>query len=265
MAPPLGLGQGLIRLLQFSGLLSDETSVKPQLSFWDEFVQEYFAPKAIMKLTLWKDNQRKEAKPFEIGVPVLPRFFLATMQSGVKSMTLSLDGAHERSVSQHHGIVECPSAVWTYKYTNGYVVTLCGPLTVHVVVTPVPNPAQPLMTPFRLKFERFQFDVDTHEKSISLDSIIGARIVESPQTPLVRNVPILSLHGTSSSQRGAKEDRQWDDPCALTDHASIPSEPVNAFGIPQDTMRYLEVRGREVDARLHQNIFLSSWRRTQVK
>lgn len=81
-----------------------------------------------------------------------------TTQSGVKSMTLTLDGAREYLISSifcrlthphtgerlfanGHAVVECVAAVWTYKYNNGYTVALRGPLTVHVVVTAVtPNP-----------------------------------------------------------------------------------------------------------------------------
>lgn len=37
---------------------------KLQLSWWNDLIKEYFTPKAVMKLTLWKDNQRNEAKPF---------------------------------------------------------------------------------------------------------------------------------------------------------------------------------------------------------
>ncbi|KAF8841301.1 hypothetical protein BDN67DRAFT_967353 [Paxillus ammoniavirescens] len=240
MAMPLGLGQGLVRLLQFSGQLSSESPHKHQLSYWDAFVREYFTPKAIMKVTLWKDNQRNEAKPFEIGVPILPRFFLVTTQSGVKSMTLSLDGARERLVSQQHAIVECVGAVWTYKYNNGYTVTLRGPMTVHVVIIPVASPAQAQQSQITLRFDHFQFDANTHEKYISLDSIVGQRAIESPKTPRVRNAPTPSPNGASSSQR-AEEDRQWEEPRVLIDHASIPGEPVNAFGIPQATMRCLEL------------------------
>ncbi|KAF8554087.1 hypothetical protein OG21DRAFT_1509322 [Imleria badia] len=239
MAPPVGLGQGLTRLLQFSGQLSNENPLKHQLSYWTGLVQEYFTPKAIMKVTLWKDNQRNEAKPFEIGVPILPRFFLVTTQSGVKSMTLSLDGARERLLAQHHAIVECVSAVWTYKYNNGYTVTLRGPLTVHVFIVPLTNHAQPQQTPYTLKFEHLQFDAHTHEKFISLDGIAGQRAVETPRTPRVRNAPTPSPNGASVGQR--EEDRQWDEPRILIDNASIPGEPVNAFGIPQATMRCLEL------------------------
>jgi len=78
----IGQGQALIRLLQFSGVLASESRTvrlneflyhfelglnflqKLQLSWWSDLIKEYFTPKAVMKLTLWKDNQRNEAKPF---------------------------------------------------------------------------------------------------------------------------------------------------------------------------------------------------------
>ena len=155
-------------------------------------------------------------------------------------MTLSLDGARERLLAQHHAVVECVSAVWTYKYNNGYTVTLRGPLTVHVYIVPLTNHTQPQQSPYALRFEQLQFDAHTHEKFISLDGIAGQRAVETPKTPRVRNAPTPSPNGTSVSQR--EEDRQWDEPRILIDNASIPGEPVNAFGIPQATMRCLEVR-----------------------
>ena len=44
--------------------LTDSFQQKLQLSWWKELIKDYFAPKAIMKFTLWKDNSRQEAKPF---------------------------------------------------------------------------------------------------------------------------------------------------------------------------------------------------------
>ncbi|KAF5331739.1 hypothetical protein D9611_007589 [Ephemerocybe angulata] len=70
-SPMLGNGQGLLRMLQFSGILSSENKSKLQLAWWNELVKEYFTPKAVTKITLWKDNAQVEAKPFEIGIPVL--------------------------------------------------------------------------------------------------------------------------------------------------------------------------------------------------
>ncbi|TFK43111.1 LIM-domain binding protein-domain-containing protein [Crucibulum laeve] len=235
----LGHGQGLIRLLQFSGILSSENKTKLQLSWWNDLVRDYFTPKAVMKFTLWKDNQRNEAKPFEIGVPILPRFFLVTTQSGVKSMTLSLDGARERMYAQGHAVVECVTAVWTYKYNNGYTVTLRGPLTAHVVITtPSLNPSGAVPT---LKFDDFQFDANLHDKYIALESIVGPRAVEAPKTPRVRSAPTPTPMGSAMEQQQREEDKKWEEPRVIIERGSIPGEPVNAFGIPQATMRCLEL------------------------
>ncbi|KAK0490496.1 LIM-domain binding protein-domain-containing protein [Armillaria novae-zelandiae] len=234
VATALGSGQGLTRLLQFSGNLSNESKTKLQLSWWNDLIKEYFTPRAVMKITLWKDNQKTEAKPFEIGVPILPRFFLVTTQSGVKSMTLTLDGARERMYAQGHSVVECVTAVWTYKYNNGYTVTLRGPLTAHVVVASPQAPA----TNHVLKFDDFQFDANYHDKFISIESIMGQRMIESPKTPRIRNAPTPIPNGFSIQD---EEDKKWEEPRIIIERGSIPGEPVNAFGIPQATMRCLEL------------------------
>ncbi|KAF9449572.1 hypothetical protein P691DRAFT_667256, partial [Macrolepiota fuliginosa MF-IS2] len=244
--PLLGHGQGLLRLLQFSGILSGETKMKLQLAWWNDLIKEYFTPKAFMKLTLWKDNQRKEAKPFEIGVPILPRFFLVTTQSGVKSMSLSLDGARERPLATGHCIVECVAAVWTYKYNNGYTVTLRGALSAHVIITstsapgaPV-NPAQP--NSYSFKFDEFAFDANFHDKFIGLDAIMGVRIPEPTRSPWIRNAPTPNSSGTPDpASIAAEDDKKWEEPRVMIERCSIPGEPVNAFGIPQATMRCLEL------------------------
>lgn len=155
-------------------------------------------------------------------------------------MTLSLDGARERLLAQHHAVVECVSAVWTYKYNNGYTVTLRGPLTVHVFIVPLTSPPQPSQSSYTLRFDHLQFDARTHEKFISIDGIVGQRVGEQPKRPHSRNAPAPSPNGASVSQR--EEDRQWDEPRIMYEQVSIPGEPVNAFGIPQATMRCLEVR-----------------------
>ncbi|KAJ3477800.1 hypothetical protein NLJ89_g12397 [Agrocybe chaxingu] len=79
----VGSGAGLTRLLQFSGVLSAESNKtqKLQWAWWNELVKEYFTPKAVMKLTLWKDNQRNEAKPFAPAVKHIRRPILLDQQS----------------------------------------------------------------------------------------------------------------------------------------------------------------------------------------
>ena len=190
----------------------------------------------------------------EIGTPVLPRFFLVTSQSGVKSMTLSLDGARERIVGPNHAIVQCVSAMWTYRYHNGYTVTLRGPFTAHVFA--VPNPAQngaPAQSaphsPFMLKIGHIQFDSDLCEKHVSV-SMIGGNRMDTTKTPQVRNASASTTisdadaptHPLPPPQGGQRDAQRWEEPRITYERAFIPAEPVNAFGIPQASMRCLEVR-----------------------
>ena len=129
----------------------------------------------------------------EVGTPVLPRFFLVTSQSGVKSMTLSLDGARERVVAPNQAIVQCVSAMWTYRYHNGYTVTLRGPFTAYVSVTPnaTQNGASAQSVPpstYTLKIDHIQFDSNLYEKHVAVDAIGGSRL-DANKPPQIRNVP----------------------------------------------------------------------------
>ncbi|KAL0062631.1 hypothetical protein AAF712_010468 [Marasmius tenuissimus] len=212
----VGHGQGLLRIFEFSGVLATEGRIeKHQLAWWNDIVREYFTPKAIMKLTLWKDNKRLEAKIFgtpcknlsrfchelddsplpygdlsssalffppEMGVPVLPRYFLTMTQSGVKSMSLTLDGAREQMFEYGHSVVECAKAVWTYHFDDGYTVLLRGPMTVHVIITtPLSTSSAGGHHPhhslrlggksrYHLKFENFEFEAKSHETFVALQS-----------------------------------------------------------------------------------------------
>jgi hypothetical protein len=155
-------------------------------------------------------------------------------------MNISLDGARERIISPGHAVVECVSAVWTYKYTNGYTIHLRGPLTAHIwVVQSSQQVAQTTSTAggpvLVLKFEHLQFDANYHDKYITIDAIAGQKIGKSPH---VRNAPTPVMNGIGSQQQqqpDGKDDR------IHYERSSIPAEPVNAFGVPQATMRCLEV------------------------
>ncbi|OSD01741.1 hypothetical protein PYCCODRAFT_1468324 [Trametes coccinea BRFM310] len=229
---PVGFGQATNRILQFSGSLGVDHKDRLKQSYWTNLLGSYFTDKSTMKLTLWKDNQRSEAKPFEIGSLILPRFFLVTSQSGVKSMSISIDGGRERLVTPSHALVECPNAAWTFQYQNGYNIILRGPLTADVVVQPHPFTPPGSVSSYTLKLERLQFDAFYHDKYIALDAIIGERIAESP-----RGMP--PSPGGANGQ--AEDPNRFDEARYIIEHAIVPAEPINAFGIPQATMRCLEL------------------------
>lgn len=150
-------------------------------------------------------------------------------------MSLTLDGARERLFAPGHAIVECVTAIWTCRYSNGHIVTLRGPLTAHLVIcspAPLPHPGATSANgapPYVLKFDDFEFDAHSHDKYIALDAIAGQRKTEDPPQ---------TMNGTTAA---GDEDKKWEEPRLIIENGSIPGEPVNAFGIPQATMRCLEV------------------------
>jgi hypothetical protein len=179
-------------------------------------------------------------------------------------MTLSLDGARERVVGPNQAVVQCVSAMWTYRYRNGYTVTLRGPFAAHVVVTPNPtqNGATAQSVPpttFILKIDHISFDSNLYEKHVAVD-VIGGNRLDANKTPQVRNAPTPSptINGAAvlsapppqapqppqppPRQVSQRDDERWEEPRITFERATIPAEPVNAFGIPQATMRCLEVR-----------------------
>lgn len=145
-------------------------------------------------------------------------------------MSISLDGAREKILGSSHLVVECLTAVWTYKYTNGYTIQLCGPLTAHLALSPSMNLAQGAPPSFSMKFEHLQFDANVHHKLIQVESIRGSKVGRSP---------LMGTYTPGMNGMGSQPDRAQDR--VHYERSSIPGEPVNAFGIPQATMRCLEV------------------------
>ncbi|KZT12683.1 uncharacterized protein LAESUDRAFT_709889 [Laetiporus sulphureus 93-53] len=227
-------GRATQRLLQFSAKLAQTDMKERTHTFWTNLVKDFFTPTAMMKFTLWKDGLRQEAKPFEIGTPILPRFFLVTTHSGVKSMSLVLDNARE--MAQYSNViqytVELTDAYWIFRYVNGYTVIMRGPLTAHLTSNPV-NPNQPItMSSGPVpKIDSLSFDALSFEKLINVDTLLEPRVDASP------GVTSINLGGTLSG-RHDDVDRRYDE---RGGRAILPAEPINAFGIPQATMRCLEL------------------------
>lgn len=167
-----------------------------------------------------------------------------TTQSGVKSMSLSLDGARERLVSSTQACIECPDTLWTFRYENGYTIVLKGPFTSYVALTP-DQPGQNGTTGYAVRIEQIVFDSMTHEKLIKLEDIEGHRVASSP----------------SAAQTFGDVDPRFELPRWHLADASFPAEPINAFGVPQATMRCLEVRHKRPCMREFADDSLDSWQR----
>jgi len=181
----------------------------------------------------------------------MPLFFEVTSSSGVVSMSISIDGARERSyIPQQFPfpsiVVDCPEASWTYRYRTGYIVTLKGTLTAHLSSVPPPPGSKGMGMQY--KFENIIFESKTHEKFLKLDAILGIRSEATPasrtDTPRIKNEMVGSQQSASPEGEGSGSNGGRDDgpeQAIFIDSARIPVEPVNAFGIPQATMRCLEL------------------------
>jgi hypothetical protein len=137
------------------------------------------------------------------------------------------------------------SASWTSKYQNGYVVVLKGPLLASLVLVPVatPGPAvanQPQSLSWRM--DHLSFDALSCEKSVLIETVVGPSGSQDARF----GGPDAALPGTpvTGMTNGSAPSREDDDPTPVPvkiEHAWVPGDPCNAFGIPQATMRCLEV------------------------
>lgn len=210
----------------------------------------------------------------DITMPILPRFFLVSSQAGVTAMSINLDGAKERHAqgAPYTIFIDCQSATWTYYFSNGYIVTLRGPLIAALVLVPnaapppPPTPpnsggaqqAPPPHFPYTFKIDTITFNAEKHEKALKLESIQGRRSEPKQRTPKMHLMkgegqaqasPGAGSSSTpstiTSTENAAVLDDEKGNGAEMVIHyerATIPTEPVNAFGVPQATMRCLEVR-----------------------
>ena len=144
-------------------------------------------------------------------------------------MSISLENAVERSNYGFGLVLESSTASWTFRYTNGYVVTLKGQFIATLVSVGMNQTST-------LKFESITFDSKMHEKALRIEAIKGQRS-EPMHLPLGTRAESTSTMSSPSQD----EEKQASDLVVVINQAQIPAEPVNAFGIPQATMRCLEV------------------------
>ncbi|KJA14088.1 hypothetical protein HYPSUDRAFT_209001 [Hypholoma sublateritium FD-334 SS-4] len=167
--------------------------------------------------------------------------YVGVAQSRVKCMNLTLVGARELFFAQGHYVVECVSAVsmWMYRYVNGYTATLRGPLTVHAIIATMGSG----LTSQTLKFEVFQFHANMHDKYIASDAIVGARTLERNHPRTFLDIQVIQAAATAADTviTAQQDEDRCAEPRIFIGQAVLPGEPANAYGIPQATMRCLEL------------------------
>lgn len=164
-------------------------------------------------------------------------------------MNFVLDGARERLITPGTSVIECPDAQWIWRFYDGHVVILRGAFSCQISAF-YNSRATVDQPPYTLKFETMSFDSNSHDRLITLESIQGTRGVENvqktPSTTTQGSPDNASSSGASANNVKTEDaaDRLLEaDPRVMIDHALLPPEPINAFGIPQASMRCLEVSG----------------------
>lgn len=130
----------VLKLLDFGDRLSQASmSLKPQndgradaqqqfrrkaddFSYWQDFVESFFSPKGILKLTLWSASE-DSTKQFEVSNAGLSRYFFLHFQSGIQKIQMALESAVERPANSGIRIVDAIST-FIYWSSNGHQASL---------------------------------------------------------------------------------------------------------------------------------------------
>lgn len=97
------------------------TKTKDDLSYWNAFVERFFAPEGVFRHALHTtDTGEPEMKQYEITFPAIARYFHTHFGSGVRQMQLVLDKSTiDRSMPQEGHLIENPRASLVYWFETG--------------------------------------------------------------------------------------------------------------------------------------------------
>jgi hypothetical protein len=140
-------GQCLMKLMQFADHLSNfSVTSKPletymgngasrtvaqinkqqeDLSYWMNFVNQFFSPKGVLRHSLWMLDESSN-KQYEIPFSALPRYFHTHFESGIKSMQLITEKGTERALPNSGHYIDSQKSTFVYWFDNGSQVCYIG-------------------------------------------------------------------------------------------------------------------------------------------
>ncbi|CAO3611767.1 unnamed protein product [Mucor hiemalis] len=156
------MGQAVLRLLQFRDQLSPGDQAQ-EISFWNSFVEDFFTPNAIFKVTLWDNLQGKHTE-FDIIQSLIARFFFTHYECDLESIQLTTDQTMEYFLPTGM-MLECPRSSLIYRYKNGTLVILSGELS--VLFNMDQNDGV-------LKIHQWKFKCNHHDEYIARSKLVSA-------------------------------------------------------------------------------------------
>lgn len=211
---------GVVKLMQFADRLSgyNAESSTPDHDAWQRLVGEFFTEDALYQLHLWDDKHQK--LQYAIPQPILARYFMAQVTTGVYNISLSTGGAGQRELTNGTRLVECQKATFTYLFPNNVQVKCEGPLRAILGLND--------------RFELLDFDAVTHEEYISSARIRQLFALESPQG-LNKSPKMSKTPAKHKQQQKLQQSRS-----IILNESDIPTAPVRSDGVTTGVKMFLE-------------------------
>ncbi|KAL1876856.1 hypothetical protein VTK73DRAFT_9086 [Phialemonium thermophilum] len=224
-------GHCLLKLLQFGEHLSGFLGSKGRddLSYWDEFVQRFFSPRAIFRYGIHViDGDEQSERQFDITYPALARYFHTHFDSGVKNIQLIMEkGTRDRPLPNDYHFIENTKTSLVYWFENGSHLVATGTLRAQF--------------DSEQKFELFEFLTTSREEYISRRLVIQAA---KPAHDWVKEWKNLnSTDGKQSPEMSKKgKARQMKSPQNPPPDLDLPQSAINEkVGITKAVHQFLEM------------------------
>ena len=92
-------------------------------TYWQQFVNTFFADDSVFKLTVISANDPgAKPKQFTICYTSLPRYYVTHFESGVENIQLTMDGATEIELGNNNYLVTIERAKFIYWFRDGLLV-----------------------------------------------------------------------------------------------------------------------------------------------
>ncbi|ORZ23865.1 LIM-domain binding protein-domain-containing protein [Lobosporangium transversale] len=179
------------------------------IDFWQAFVAKFFGNAGKLRYKL-VNPVTSESKVFELTAPSLPRFYLGTVESGIKQLQLILEQALGQT-APFPLIVECPRITLVSHHINGSKIFAKGTIKATFATD--------------FKFDLLELTSLGFEEFISrpVDETLGSPLLESK----IEGKKKGNMKRALTTSKKATQ--------------SIPESIVNEFGITHKAMRLLEV------------------------
>ncbi|KAJ1965283.1 hypothetical protein IWQ62_002707 [Dispira parvispora] len=215
MAAPSAAPSALVKLNQFSAQCNrlDENAT---LESWRALIAQYFSDTACLRFHLRGENEHAKPRSYDISANVLHRLYYLTRKCGVQRRNYSFDHINEFAAGSAGYYLDCEKVVLLDVYNNGTKVQHEGSLTVY------------FNTQFKIDFWDFRASGHTE----LLPRVFLDAVRNSSHHPLNSNAKKSGVTGKHGSDTPGK---------AHLSLSLIPESLVNSYGIPEMTVRALEI------------------------